>query len=106
HEPDLEAGPVAVEIAYRIRPEDAASFLDAVQQLKVPRRRDGATFWRIYRDLGDPAQYVERFIVTSWADYLRQRARATVADQELEAQVRRFQSPGEPVAMRHYIAER
>jgi len=106
HEPDLEAGPVAVEIAYRIRPEDAEPFLDAVEQLKVPRRRDGATFWRIYRDLGDPAQYVERFIVTSWADYLRQRARATVADQEIEAQVRRFQSPAEPVAMRHYIAER
>jgi hypothetical protein len=35
-----------------------------------------------------PARYVERFIVTSWADYLHQRARATMADQELEARVR------------------
>ena len=106
HEPEFEAGPVAVEIAYRIQAEDAPQFLDAVQQLAVPRRRDGATFWRIYRDLGDPSCYVERFIVTSWADYLRQRTRATLADQELEAQARSFQMQGYPISMRHYIAER
>ncbi len=62
--------------------------------LRAPRRRDGATFWRIYRDLADPSRYVERFIVTSWADYLHQRARATLADQELEARVRRFVQAG------------
>ena len=45
-------------------PSDAAAFLDAVSQLRAPRRRDGATFWRVYRDLGDPSRYVERFIVT------------------------------------------
>lgn len=105
-EPSPEAGPVAVEIGYRIRAEDAERFLDAVSQLRAPRRRDGATFWRIYRDLGDPSRYVERFIVSSWADYLHQRARATVADQSLEAQVRDFLLPGEAATMQHYIAER
>jgi hypothetical protein len=77
-----------------------------VGQRAVPRRRDGATFWRVYRDLGDPTRYVERFIVSSWADYLRQRARATVADHELEVQARSFQVPDEAVVMRHYLAER
>jgi hypothetical protein len=105
-EPAPEAGPVAVEIGYRIRAEDASAFLDAVSQLRAPRRRDGATFWRIYRDLSDPQRYVERFIVTSWAGYLHQRARGTLADQELETQVRHFVLPGEPVTMQHYIAER
>ncbi|MBO9513672.1 MAG: MFS transporter [Variovorax sp.] len=105
-EPEFEAGPVAVEVVYRIREADAARFLDAVRLLAVPRRRDGATFWRIYRDLGDPTRYVERFIVTSWADYLRQRSRATVATMELESHARSFQLAGEPVVMRHYLAER
>jgi hypothetical protein len=105
-EPDLEAGPVAVEVLYRIHESDAQQFLDAAQLLAVPRRRDGATFWRIYRDLGDPSRYVERFIVASWADYLRQRSRATVASRELEAQARSFQVPDEPVVVRHYLAER
>lgn len=105
-EPAPEAGPVAVEIGYRIAPESAAEFLDAVAALRGPRRRDGATFWRVYRDLSDPARYVERFIVTSWADYLHQRARATQADSHLETRVRSFLAPGEPVTMQHYLAER
>ena len=106
HEPDPEAGPVAVEIGYRVREGESAAFLDALSQLRAPRRRDGATFWRVYRDLSDPSRYVERFIVTSWADYLHQRARATLADQELEAQVRGFLQPGEAPTMQHFIAER
>ena len=78
----------------------------AIEQLRAPRRRDGATMWRVYRDLGDPTRYVERFIVSSWAGYLHQRARATLADQELEARVRAFVADGAPVTMQHYIAER
>jgi MFS family permease len=105
-EPAPEDGPVAVEIAYRIRTEDATPFLDAASQLRGPRRRDGATFWRLYRDLAEPSRYVERFIVTSWADYLHQRARATLADQELEERVRSFLEAGETATMQHYIAER
>ena len=105
-EPHPDAGPVAVELSYRIQPGEAENFLGQVSALRAPRQRDGATFWRIYRDLGDPTRYVERFIVTSWADYLHQRARATLADQELESRVREFLVPGEAVTMQHYIAER
>ena len=52
------------------------------------------------------SRFTERFIVTSWADYLHQRARTTMADQALEARVRAFVMPGEPVTVQHYIAER
>ncbi|MBC7608664.1 MAG: MFS transporter [Polaromonas sp.] len=105
-EPSLEAGPVAVEVAYRIRAGEDRAFLDTIGGMKAPRRRDGATFWRIYKDLGEESRYVERFIVTSWADYLHQRARATVADHMLEAQVRAFLVADESAHMSHYIAER
>jgi Transmembrane secretion effector len=105
HVPDPEDGPVAVELSYRIRVDEAAAFMEAISQLRAPRRRDGATIWRVYRDLADPSRYVERFIVTSWADYLRQRTRTTVADQALETQVREFLQDGETVTMQHYLAE-
>jgi MFS family permease len=105
-EPSPEAGPVAVELGYRILPGEDRDFLDTISLMKAPRRRDGATFWRVYKDLGEPSRYVERFIVTSWADYLHQRARATLADQTLEAEIRAFLVPGESVHMSHYIAER
>jgi MFS family permease len=106
HEPAPDAGPVAVELSYRIRAEEADAFLDTISLLRAPRRRDGATLWRVYRDLSDPSRFCERFVVTSWADYLHQRARATVADQDLEARVRAFVLPGEAVAVSHYVAER
>lgn len=105
-EPDPGDGPIAVEMAYRIDPHSAQDFLSAISQLRATRRRDGATFWRVYRDLADPNRYLERFIVTSWADYLHQRARATMADHELESHVRAFLLAGEIVTMHHYIAER
>lgn len=66
---------MAVEVGYRIRAGEDQAFLETITRMKAPRRRDGATFWRVYRDLGEPSRYVERFIVTSWADYLHQRAR-------------------------------
>ena len=105
-EPLPEAGPVAVEVGYRIAPGSDAAFLDTISRMKAPRRRDGATFWRVYKDLGEPSRYVERFIVESWAGYLHQRARATLADQALETEVRAFLAPGETARMSHYIAER
>ena len=93
-------------MGYRIRPDEDRAFLDTLSRMKASRRRDGATFWRVYKDLGETSRYVERFIVTSWADYLHQRARATVADHALEAEVRAFLAPGESAGMSHYIAER
>lgn len=105
-QPPLDDGPVSVEVSYSIRPGEAEEFLHAVSQLRATRRRDGATLWRVYRDLGDPTRYVERFIVASWADYLHQCARATLADQEMESRVRVFLREGEPVITQHYIAER
>ncbi len=106
HEPSPDEGPVAVETIYRIEVAHTAAFLETVSHLRAPRRRDGATLWRVYSDLADPSRFVERFIVTSWADYLHQRARATEADHTLEAQVRAFQLEGVPVMMQHYLAER
>ena len=44
--------------------------------------------------------------MTSWADYLHQRARATVADHELEVTVRSYLEDGQSVTTQHYIAER
>jgi MFS family permease len=105
-EPDPEAGPVAVELIYRVRPEAIDGFLTQVGHLKAPRRRDGASFWRVYRDLDDRQRYTERFIVRSWADYLHQRNRKTLAEREVEAGLRAFLAEGVEVETRHYLAER
>lgn len=101
-----EAGPVAVEIRYRIDAARREEFLDASEAVGRLRRRNGARMWRLYRDLGDDAVFVERFIVDSWVEYQRQLARSTVTDHEHEERVRSFLQPGCQTEVSHYLAER
>ncbi|MBG6287048.1 MFS transporter [Pseudomonas nitroreducens] len=98
-------GPVAVQIAYQVRPEDREEFLRRIQVMGIQRRRDGAGFWRVYRELERPAWYMERFIVDSWSDYLRHQARTTMADREAEARVRDLHCGEQPPTVSHYISE-
>ncbi|MCY1453326.1 Transmembrane secretion effector [compost metagenome] len=71
----------------------------------VNRRRDGASFSRVYRELERPAWYMERFMVDSWSDYLRQQTRATLADREAEESVRALHVGSEAPRVSHYLSE-
>ena len=82
-------GPVLVAVEYDVSPGRASEFLEAMREYGRVRRRDGASRWGISRDLEDANRYVETFIVSSWEEHLRQHARLTLADSELE---RRLQS--------------
>ncbi|HKY90668.1 MAG TPA: MFS transporter [Nevskiaceae bacterium] len=104
-EMDPDEGPVAVEIEYRVDPARGWQFVQASRAVGRARKRVGAMFWRCYRDLEIPGIYRERFIVDSWADYLRSRERATLADRELEQELRAFHKGPGPVRVTHSIAE-
>ena len=105
-EPSPEAGPVAVEIAYRIRPEETAAFLDRLSHLRAPRRRDGATFWRLYRDW--PSRRGTSSVSSS-----RRGPTICTSVRVPPSPTRNWRrgcdrscSRGEAVTMQHYIAER
>jgi MFS family permease len=102
-EPLPDDGPVLIQIEYRIDPEHRKSFLRAVRAVGPTRRRNGATSWRVFLDLEDRHRIVERYVVASWADYLRQRARMTMADTELQAQATQFQRAGVPLRVSRLI---
>jgi MFS family permease len=101
-----EAGPVAIEVRYRIDPRRREEFLSASEPVGRLRRRNGARFWRLYRDLGEEGVFVERFVVDSWMEYQRQLTRSTVADHEHEERVRSFLQSGAQIEVSHYLAER
>jgi hypothetical protein len=105
HAADPEEGPVAVGITYRVQPGAREEFIRAAHALGKSRRRDGANVWRLYRDLSDPGCYVERFLVDSWSEYLRHRARTTVADQEAQLRIASMLIEGTSPKMEHFIAE-
>jgi hypothetical protein len=103
--PDDQDGPIAVQVNYSISPQDRPAFLEVMEALGRARKRDGALFWRIYRDLGQPQRYSERFVVRSWTDYLRQRARATEADRLIEQRAWSMHIGSEAPEMQHMLAE-
>jgi MFS family permease len=99
--PALEQGPVLVTVTYRVAAPNTRPFLHDMNKYQRIRRRDGASRWGIYRDLEQADVYVETFLVTSWAEHLRQHERLTRGDGELEQRIRSHTS-GEPV-VRHLI---
>ena len=70
------------------------------------RRRDGAYRWGIYRDPVDASRYVETFVVESWAEHLRQHARATVGDEALQSAAYGFHRGTAPPTVRHLVYAR
>ncbi|MEH1922754.1 MFS transporter [Nostoc sp.] len=71
--------------------------------LPVVRLGDGAIRWGIFHDTSEPNRYLERFIVESWVDHLRQCERFTVADREIREKVFAFHQGDEPPVISHMI---
>lgn len=103
-EPELDAGPVLVTVEYRIRPENVARFLKGMRTVRRMRLRDGAVYWQVFRDTDDPQRFVEHFVAESWAEHLRQHARVTMADRDVERRIWALHEGPEPPKVVHYIA--
>jgi quinol monooxygenase YgiN len=102
--PQPEDGPVLVTIEYRIDPDHAQDFADAMQAVQQQRLRDGAFRSGLFRDPSEPGRYLETFTVESWAEHLRQHQRVTVSDRVAEDRARAFHVGDEPPMMSHYIS--
>ena len=103
-EPLPDDGPVLIQIEYRIDRANVEAFMDAIAHVEAIRRRNGASDWMVFRDLGEDGRFVERFIIRSWAEYVRLRTRMTMADREKQDRVERLQQPGVPVRVSRLIA--
>lgn len=100
---DNDRGPVLILIEYSVPPADRESFLRAIHALSVERRRDGAYGWGVTEDTADPDKLVEWFMVSSWAEHLRQHRRVSKADADLQNEVARFHAGSSGPVVRHFI---
>jgi len=102
-EPLPDDGPVLIQLEYRIDPAHRDAFLKAMQDVGPTRRRNGATSWRIFRDLGEEGRFVERYVIASWAEYVRLRSRMTMADSQLQQAAAALQRPDVPIRVSRFI---
>jgi Transmembrane secretion effector len=96
-EPEATDGPVMVLVDYNIEPRRQEHFIEQMEELRVVRRRIGASRWGLFEDAGRPGRFVESFVVPSWGGYIRQRSRYTAADLRVyDAAMALNTPPGEP----------
>lgn len=102
-QPMADDGPVLIQVEYRIPRERRDKFLQAIRTVEPTRRRNGAMSWRVFADLGEEGRFVERFIISSWAEYVRLRSRGTVADRAAHTAIEEFQQAGVPIRVSRLI---
>jgi len=102
--PAPDEGPVRVDVEYRVDPAQSDAFVNAIRDLEVIRRRDGAVSWAVFEDPRQQGRYVETFIVESWVEHLRQHERVTVDDRTLQDRIRVFHIADTPPVVTHLIA--
>lgn len=102
-EPMPNDGPVLIQLEYRIDPANEPAFVRAIHDVEPTRRRNGATSWRVFRDVGEAGRFVERYVIASWAEYVRLRLRMTFADREIQDRVAQLQREGVPVRVSRLI---
>ncbi|HEX3633320.1 MAG TPA: MFS transporter [Casimicrobiaceae bacterium] len=103
--PEPDSGPVLVTISYRVQEDKRAEFVTAMQEVGEMRRRNGAYFWQLFHDTGDPTRFIECFMDESWLEHLRQHERVSVADREIQRRAKQYMVEGESTTSSHWLAE-
>jgi len=100
----IEKGPTFVSIEDRIDPVHTEEFVRVMADMRQARRRGGALQWALFVDIADPGRFLEKFVVESWLEHLRQHERVTVSDHQLEKQVQSLHTAPDPPRVTHYIS--
>ena len=99
----FDEGPVLVLIEYRVPLPNTGFFARAIEDVGHQRKRDGAQRWNLFQDTADAEHWFETFTVASWFEYLRQRRRATAADEAAFARARVLLDPAFTPVVRRMI---
>jgi MFS family permease len=101
-EPDPGHGPVLVTVEYRVPPERAGAFREAMQPVGRARRRSGGTRWGLFQDGADPERFLEVYLVATWEEHLRQhQERITHTDRMFEERARELLAEGTEPRVEH-----
>ena len=97
------SGPVVIEIDYNVATDDARAFYEVMLRVQRALLRNGGHEWSISRDIADPTLWTERYHFLTWGDYIRQRARFTQADHDLQIEANTFHQGGAGLAVRRRL---
>ena len=97
------SGPISIAIVYDIDAADHMEFLSLMQRRERVRRRDGARQWTLLRDLQRPNEWIERFELPTWAEYVRFHERTTQEDGKVGDRLRALHRGKQRPAVRRML---
>ena len=98
-----ESGRVITTVTYQVAAEDHQAFVQAMQEVRRIRRRDGARRWMLMQDMSEPELWIERFHSPSWVEHVRRYHRFTVSDEEIERRALAFHRGNGRPKVRHLL---
>jgi Transmembrane secretion effector len=102
-EPEPEDGPVMVLVDYNVARGLQEQFVESMEELRVVRRRNGASRWGLFEDANRPGRFVESFVMPSWGGYLLQRGRYTAADLRVYDAAMRLNTPPREPSVSYFV---
>ena len=105
-EPRYEEGPIMVTVEYIVKKDSINNFIRTMRDLRRIRLRDGAFFWSLFKDIGNPKKFIECFMVESWVEHLRQHERTTVSDQKIQEKVDACHEGKNPPQVTHFVTHK
>lgn len=98
-----QSGPIFIVVEYLIREEDLPAFMEAMEERRRVRLRNGARQWELMRDLENPEVWRETYHAPTWVEYVRHNQRATKADAEVAERLRALHAGKQPPTVQRMI---
>lgn len=102
--PPHEAGPVTVTIEFCIGDDRRDEFRRLMEEVQATCRRNGAFHCRLDECLEYPGKFRLEYIVSTWAEHLRQNLRMTVEETRVVNAVWELHTGDNGPVVRHYLA--
>ena len=81
--PDDDDGPITITIEYDLASNDREKFRVLMHEVQATFRRNGAFQCRLDESLNHPASFRLEYMVSTWAEHLRQNMRMTVDETQV-----------------------
>ncbi|HEY5706014.1 MAG TPA: MFS transporter [Terrimicrobiaceae bacterium] len=102
--PEDDQGPIRVTIEYVIASEDREEFRTLMREVQATFRRNGAFQCRLDESLNQPGVFHLEYMVSTWAEHLRQNMRMTVDETRVFERAWHLHSGGSKPAVRHFLS--
>jgi MFS family permease len=102
--PEHQDGPITVTIEYSIASGDRERFRTLMEEVQAACRRNGAFQCRLDESLDQPGLFRLDYMVSTWAEYLRQKKRMTVDETQAFNNAWELHAANSEPVIRHFLS--